>query len=116
MSDLRGQFRFPRSIWAVLAFFVGFTVLIAIVSHYFLIPALEAAQDATPLQKRHLTAYSRLVLAIVLMILFVGMLFTFRVRRFFQPRGQAQKTEYIDAWSEAGKRAQAPPAAPDEDI
>ena len=65
-----------------------------------------AAQDATPGQKRELAAFSRLLLAIVLFILCVGILMIFRVRRFFFPRASAkrQKTEYIDAWAEAGKR------------
>lgn len=90
----------------MVVFLAGSAVLIWLVSVRFLIPAMIAAQDATPAQKRELAAFSRLLLAIVLFILSVGILMVFRIRRFFFPRGTPtrQKTEYIDAWAEAGKR------------
>jgi len=99
-------FRPARSVWPLVIFLLGFVALVWLVSNRFLLPAMVAAQDATTEQKRQLMAYSRLLLAIVLFVLCVGMLMIFRVRRFFFPRSlpSRQKTEYIDAWAEAGRR------------
>jgi hypothetical protein len=107
MSDPHGNPRLGRSLWAMVAFLVGFAVLITFVSYYFLFPAMEAAANASPNQKRQLMAYSRLLLAIVLFILVSGLFLFFRIGRFFFPRATIvrEKTQYIDAWSEAGRRA-----------
>ncbi|HVT87240.1 MAG TPA: hypothetical protein VHD56_00155 [Tepidisphaeraceae bacterium] len=97
--------RFGRSIWAIAAFLVGFSFLIWIVSNEFLIPAMSASSGASDIEKRQLVAYSRLLLAIVLVILCVGILIVFRMRRSFAAASdQRAKTQYIDAWAEAGKR------------
>lgn len=99
--------RSGRIHWAALAFLVGFTVLLLIICYGYLFPAMEAAKGATPDEKRGLAAYSRLLLVIVLFVLFAGMLLTFRVGRLFLPRSMGAprtKTEYPDAWVEAGKR------------
>jgi hypothetical protein len=96
-----------RSIWATLVFLLGFTLLIILVSHYFLLPAILASRDATAQEKQHIQAVATLVLTIVLFILGVGLVLTLRVKRFFltpAPRTRT-KTEYSDAWAEAGKRA-----------
>ena len=110
MSPLPLQ-RAARTPWAVLLFLFGFTVLIVLVSYYYLLPAMEAAQGATPREQRGLAAYSRLLLVVVLFILFAGLVVTFRIGRFFQPRSTPPpaKTKYVDAWAESGKRMQAPP-------
>jgi hypothetical protein len=94
----------------MVVFLTGFSILVWYVSDRFLIPGMVAAHDATPGQKRQLQAFSRLLLAIVLVILSVSILLIFRVRRFFFPRKTnpgLPKTEYVDAWTEAGKRARA---------
>jgi hypothetical protein len=98
--------------WAVLVFMVGFAILIVGVSYYYLLPAMDAAAGATDTEKRRLTAYSRLLLAVILFVLFVGLWMTFRVGRFFFPRGQTGqrvKTKYVDAWAESAKRMETPP-------
>jgi hypothetical protein len=117
MADPDRNFRSGRSIWPLLAFLVGCSVLIWVVADQFLIPAMEAAKDASTGQKRQLVAYARLLLAIVLVILCVTIILLFRVRRFFfpAPLSKRQKTEYIDAWAEAGKRMMAPSADDDEE-
>jgi hypothetical protein len=102
--------------WGVLIFMLAFAVLIAIVSRYYLIPAMLAAKDATVREKRLLTAVSRLLLVVILFVVGVGIVLTFRVSRFFFPRqGQVlrTKTTYVDAWAESGKRME--PPAEDED-
>ena len=100
-----------RTYWAVLAFLIGFAILLVGVCSYYLVPAMDAAQHATPKEKRTLMAVSRLMLFVVLFVVFAGLLLTFRVGRFFFPRKSAPRThtDYVDAWSEAGKRMQPPP-------
>lgn len=107
--------RLGRSFYATVAFLLGALVLILVVSHYFLLPALEVAQDASVPQKRQLVAFSRLILSIVLLILFVSLILLFRVGRFFFPKNRPKpvKTQYVDVWAEAGKRVTAPSS--DED-
>jgi len=95
-----------RTSFAVLAFLLVFAILLIGVSEFYLIPAIGAAKDATPSDKAKLVAVSRLLLALVLFILFVGLLLTFRVGRFFFPRSSSPRTQtrYINAWEEAGRR------------
>jgi hypothetical protein len=102
--------RAGRVVWATLAFLAGFAVLIAFISRWYLIPALQASQVATRLEKRQLAAHSSLLLAIVLVILVAGILLTFRFGRYFVPRvGEKTKpTEYSDAWAESAKRVSVP--------
>jgi hypothetical protein len=106
-----------RILWPTLAFLAGFAVLLILVSHWYLIPALRASQTADPIQKRHLVAQSRLVLAILLFILIAGILLTFRFGRLLVPRvGEKHKpTQYSDAWAESAKRVSVPPRDADED-
>jgi hypothetical protein len=110
MLSRRSTFRAGRTYWAVLLFLGGFAALIAFVSFYYLMPAMEAALDADPKQRRGLAAYSWLLMALVLFILFVGLMMTFRFGRFFFPRSAPppSKTKYVDAWAESAKRISVP--------
>ena len=103
------MWRLARSISGMIAFLIGSMVLVIVVSHHFLIPAILVSRDATPQEKRHIQAVATLLLTVVLFILGVGIVLLLRVKRFFIPSSQPtrQKTEYIDAWAEAGKRASA---------
>lgn len=96
-----------------MVFLAGFAGLISLLSRYFLIPALLAANDATAAQKRQLSAVATLLLAVVLFILGVGLMLVFRVRRFFFPRSTGsesrQHTSCVDAWSESARRMKNPP-------
>src|SRR5437763_537320 len=97
-------FRAGRSYWAVLAFILGLAGLLVLVCWYYLLPAMDAARTATTMEKRGPMAYSWLMLAVVLFILFAGLILTFRIGRFFFPRKTAPRTQtkYVDAWAEAG--------------
>jgi H+/Cl- antiporter ClcA len=109
--------RAGRIIWATLAFMAGFAVLIAVISRWYLLPALDAANHATTdLEKRQLAAHARLLLAILLVILVAGILLTFRFGRYFIPRAgeKARPTKYVDAWEEAGRRVSVPPRDEEE--
>jgi hypothetical protein len=96
---------------------VGFTILLAYVSKWYLIPAMQAAQDATGPEKRTLVAHSRLLLAVILFILLAGILLTFRFGRYFVPRvgEKAKPTKYVDAWAESAKRVSVPPRGDEDD-
>ena len=111
------RFRTGRSYWAVLLFFLGFAALITLVSFYYLMPAMDAALDATPKQRRGLAAYSWLLMALVLFIVFVGLMITFRFGRFFFPRSTPppSKTQYVDAWAESAKRVSIPDESDDDE-
>ncbi|HZK81474.1 MAG TPA: hypothetical protein VFC46_10415 [Humisphaera sp.] len=99
-----------RSITAVLIYLIGFVILLLVVSHYYLFPAIEATRGASHIQRQALSAYATLVLAIVLFILLVGLLLTFKIGRFFRPRQvpRAKPTKYVDAWEESGRRLKLP--------
>lgn len=115
-NHLRMSYRIWRTPWGLIVFLLAFAFLIAYVSRYFLIPAMIAAKDATPLEKRWLMATSRLLLAVILFVVGAGIILTFRVGRFFFPRdyrSSRTRTQYIDAWAESGKRLQATEDADD---
>jgi hypothetical protein len=111
VTHLRPPCRSGRVVWATLAFMVGFVVLLVFISNWYLIPAFKAASTATGVEKRALVAHSRLLLALVLLILISGILLTFRFGRYFIPRvGEKTKpTQYVDAWAESAKRVSVPP-------
>ena len=104
--------RAGRTIWAALGFMVLFSLLVVLVSHFYLLPALKASAHATLAQRRKMAADAWLLLAVLLTILFCGLVLTFRVSRFFFPRptDRRTRTPMFDAWAEAGQRAK-----PDDD-
>jgi type II secretory pathway component PulF len=109
MSNLSPHYRLlTRAIWTMVAFLLGFVVLLVFVSRHYLMPALEAYSNADPDGRRQLAAVSALMLAILLITIIIGLLLTFRVRRFFkvETRARAEPTKYMDAWKEAGKRVE----------
>jgi hypothetical protein len=107
-----GGRRSGRTILSVLIFLLMFTALLTLVSKYYIMPGLVAAAqlDKTnpdQLHKRHaMAANAMLVLMLMLTLLVMGLLITFRVGRFFFPRPSLPriKTKVVDAWAEAGKR------------
>lgn len=102
--------------WATLAFLFGFSVLIVFICYYYLFPAMEAARQATPQERRTLSVHATLLLAVVLVILLAGIILTFRIGRFFFPGPVAKReqTKYTDAWAEAGRRLDPPEKSKDE--
>ena len=104
--------------WSLLAFLLGFTILMIAISYYTLIPGMQAATQPgiTDDEKRRLVAWYRLLLTVVLFILFAGLVLTFRFGRLFFPRPipPRTKTEYVDAWSESAKRMSVPPDDDDQ--
>jgi hypothetical protein len=111
--------RFGHTTWAFLAFLLGFTVLLIFVCYWYLFPAIRAAANATPQERKTLSAHAALLLAVVLVILVAGITLTLRIGRFFFPRATPKRhhTSYVDAWAEAGRRAETPevPEKPDDE-
>jgi len=96
-------------------FLLAFAALIAVVAFYYLLPALDAARGADVAGRRQLSAFSMLLMAVILFVLLVGLAMTFRIHRFFFPRPipKRTQTEYVDAWSESARRMSDPLAAED---
>jgi Ca2+/H+ antiporter len=95
-----------RTIIAVLSFLLLFTILLVLVNHYYVIPGIEAQKHMDHAGRRKLAANAMLVMILMLTLLVVGLLITFRISRFFFPRPMSPRTrtKVIDAWMEAGKR------------
>jgi hypothetical protein len=85
--------RLRRTLWGMVAFLCGFEALLAILTWFYLIPALQASNVADANQRRALSAWSMLLLAIVLVMLAVGLMLVFRIRRFFLPSVPPYKTK-----------------------
>lgn len=107
MVTVRRWDRTGRIHWAIIAFLGGFVVLMLGLLVWFIVPGMQVLGDSDAPQgnRAGLSAVASLLLAVLLVTLFVGLLLTFRVRRFFfgdpQPR---QRTGYADAWAESGRR------------
>ena len=89
-----------------------------LVSRYYLLPGLARAQHMTKPQRHVLAVHSLLLMAVLLTILTCGLLLTFRLgRHLFPPRANKPvRTRYVDAWAEAGRRAEVePPPEADDD-
>ena len=106
----RNALRGGRSPAAVVVFLALFAILLVFVCQFYLIPTLQVVKSASHAERMKMAAYARLILAILLFILFAALSITFRFGRFFFPRPQPPrtKTQYVDAWAEAGKRASTP--------
>lgn len=96
---------------AVVVYLAGFVAVLLIVSHFYLLPAIEATRGADPKQRELLAWHARLVLIVVLFVLLGGLMLTFRISRFFRPRPgpRPKPTQYVDAWEESGRRMKTPP-------
>lgn len=99
----------------LVAFLLGFGALLIFVCYDYLFPAMEAWARGTPLQRKLLSAHALLLMALVLFILLVGLILTFRVGRFFLPRRRPplKPTVYPDAWAESARRIQVPEDEPE---
>ncbi len=110
--------RAGKAYLSFVGYLLGFGILLVGVCRIYLIPAMRAAATADPLQRKQLAATAWLVLAIVLFILFAGLLLTFRIGRFFFPRPTPvapKRTEYSDAWAESGRRMAEAPREEEDD-
>lgn len=106
----------PRFFWPLVLFLLAFVGLVILLTWGYLFPAADALRDADTTGRRHIAAYSTLLLSVVLFLLLVGLAMTFRIHRYFfprldEPRG---KTKYVDAWAESAKRMKVPSESDEE--
>ena len=104
--------RLGRIHWATFVFLIAFMILLVVVARYALFPGIDAkTRAATTQETEELAAWYTLLLFVLLFILFVGIVMTYRFGRLFFPRPTEPrtKTQYTDAWAESGKRMQVPP-------
>jgi len=95
---------------AVIAFLFVFAALLEIVRRWFLSPASAAWQGADVAGQHMITAVSRLLLAIILLFLVVGLALVLRARhRLHKLRSASPRTTHVDAWAESGRRLRTPP-------
>jgi heme/copper-type cytochrome/quinol oxidase subunit 3 len=104
-------FRSGRSLVGFTIIMVGFGLFFTLMAMYFLLPATQAAAASPTTEKKRLLAMMALMLVLVLLSLaamaslvmaFAGMLKT-------RNKNRREKTRYVDAWGEAGKRMPLPP-------
>lgn len=97
-------------------FLLAFIGLLSFVSFYYLLPAADAAANATPVQRRQLSAYSALLMAVILVILCCGLILTFKIGRYFIPKPSPRRQAFpdIDPWTESARRMPTPPPADDD--
>src|SRR4051812_22984623 len=89
--------RAGRTYIAVTIYLLVFALLVVVLSHFYLIPALKASHHATPREREKLAAGALLVLLVVLFGLGAGLLLTFRIGRWFFPSAtkRAKPTRYV---------------------
>jgi ABC-type polysaccharide transport system permease subunit len=99
------------AVWPYVSFLILFSLLLMGVCKWYLIPAMDDFNHADRLQKRLLGLHALLIMMVVLLILALGLLLTYRLGRYFsrRPASQRTATKYVDAWSESAKRMQTPP-------
>jgi hypothetical protein len=116
-AQLLPRLRSGRIRWSALVFLILFTIGAIWIAYYAMKPAAAVAHAASPDEKRRIVAWFRLLLAVLLFVLFAGLVLTFRFGRLFFPRtgGSRVKTQYVDAWAESARRVQVPPDALDDD-
>jgi heme/copper-type cytochrome/quinol oxidase subunit 2 len=86
-----------------------YTLLLIFVCHWYLVPAMSAFAHADPSERRLLSLHALLLMSVLLIMLGLFLLLTFRLgRSLFAPRGRAQPTQYVDAWAESAKRLKLP--------
>jgi uncharacterized membrane protein YdjX (TVP38/TMEM64 family) len=97
--------RLGRSLLVTVIYLAGFALLILWLARYYLLPAYATLDGATPEERQWLSAWSILLMSVVLVLLITGLILTFRVGRYFLPReGKPSRTDYPDAWQESARR------------
>lgn len=97
--------------WAPVLFLLVFLGVLSAAAMFIVVPMLHKAADASPEDRRRISAYAALFACVLLLFLLVGLLFTMRIGRASRLRnttGQHRATEYPDAWQEAARRLKTP--------
>lgn len=99
----------PTITWAPVIFLVCFLALVGLIANYWVMPMLRAVKDGTPADRQRAVIYGTLVLILLLSLLLIGLLASFRFSAWlFRPDGTRTPTKYIDIWEESGRRVTPP--------
>jgi heme/copper-type cytochrome/quinol oxidase subunit 2 len=95
-----------RSILPYVGFMGLFAILLALVSRWYLLPAMDAFNHAQPDQRRLLALHALLLMTLLLVILGIFLILTYRLGRTLlrPPQAPRKPTPHVDAWTEAGRR------------
>jgi hypothetical protein len=99
-----------RSVWAFVGFLGLFCALLVLVTKVYLLRTLTDFNGADEKGKRIIALHAMLLMSLLLVILGLSLVLIFRIGRYFFPARykKPEKTEYTDAWAEAGKRMKPP--------
>ena len=105
-----GNRRRGRSVWAFVSFLALFYILLALVTKVYLLRALYDFKYSDERGRKLIGLHALLMMSLLLIILGLSLILIFRIGRYFFPatRKPEPKTQYTDAWTEAGKRAKTP--------
>jgi uncharacterized membrane protein YbhN (UPF0104 family) len=101
-----------RAIWTPILFLSLFLALVALISVYWVAPMVEQARSGTPADRQRAVAYGTLVLILLLFLMLLGLVASFRFATRLLRREDRKPTHYVDIWKEAGRRVRTP--GPDE--
>ena len=95
--------------WAPVIFLVCFLAVVGLITDQWVIPMLRAVRDGTPVDRHRAVIYGTLVLILLLSLLLIGLMASFRFSAWlFRPDARSKPTAYIDIWKEAGRRVVPP--------
>ena len=95
--------------WAPVIFLLCFLAVVGLIADQWVMPMLRATRDGTPADRQRAMIYGTLVLILLLSLLLIGLLTSFRFSAWlFRPDTKAKPTPYIDIWKEAGRRVTPP--------
>ena|ERR1700722_1271930 len=99
-----------RSVWAFVGFLGLFCILLVLVTKLYLLRALTDFNGADERGRKIIGLHALLIMFLLLVILGLSLILIFRVGRYFFPQRyrKFEKTNYTDAWAEAGKRMKPP--------
>jgi hypothetical protein len=99
-----------RSVWAFVGFLGLFCILLVLVTKLYLLRALTDFNGADERGRKIIGLHALLMMFLLLVILGLSLILIFRVGRYFFPQRyrKFEKTNYTDAWAEAGKRMKPP--------
>ncbi|HEX4055554.1 MAG TPA: hypothetical protein VHX86_14915 [Tepidisphaeraceae bacterium] len=102
--------RAGKSVWGFVGFLGLFCILLVLVTKVYLLRALTDFNGADEKARKIIALHALLMMSLLLVILGLSLLLIFRIGRYFFPRRTEPrtKTQYTDAWTEAGKRMKTP--------
>jgi H+/Cl- antiporter ClcA len=96
--------------WAPVLFLLVFLAALGVVSVIVLEAMLRTAAQASPEERRRISAYAGLLLCVMIAVLLGGLIATLRIGRATRMASTKHPpTQYTDAWAESARRMRTPP-------